>query len=473
MWPSVTHLGSGSGGSWFSSQFCFSQSFYEAVVSESPSISGVVAQWGEAYANRLLAEQHNSSGVHPLPGHCHVFAAAVDGIMNKAFDLAKMPSSKWYPYTISILKGTIGGVDAGRTYEERTGLKTATLCQMASLPPDAYVGSADGSISSVGVRVDGREIQYSVPLGFAADPLGNVEWSDHSNYTLGPTLLPLPLPANPTIGTVTAASSAAMGAICSKTMVEQLVAHIFDFAVRDCLWETDLEALAVPTDGSGSKAIFPQSYRFLDGGYTDNSAAAMAIARMQRDCDFGGDGNGGGSGNLDCSAMPRLVIVDHDAKGDTSIGPQKSEFFSSSRLFQPPAGTATINHWSAVQTDKFLAPLATVFNEPFPPLSAFQSYSAGGVSKFWNGTLTTVDNAFYGVTGGQRVRVALFSPLFNEPLTPALDEHGILTHDHVAAYTALFNSTYANRAEAQAVAIRPLLHEFLTAPIEPDLAGDE
>ena len=59
------------------------------------------------------------------------------------------------------------------------------------------------------------------------------------------------------------------------------------------------------------------------------------------------------------------------------------------------------------------------------------------------------------------VRVALVNPQIDVPLTPGLSKHGFLTRDDAAAYARLFTQTYASPADAQAVAVAPLLHGFL------------
>ena len=474
LWPQVTHLASGSGGSWFSSQLCFGERFYHNITRNDTSVYDLVKNWGAAYSLRLLAELANGTGTpRPLHGRCHLVDGALDSIASWAFDHTKLPSAQWEPFTATILRGNVdalGGSDAPRRYGVRSGLRTATLLQMLSLPPDTYLTEPDGTLRSVDLLVDGAPIEYAVPLGFAADASGHLEWSHHVHAHVNLSVAgdvdgggaqagaraPLPLPSDPTVATVTAGSSAAMGAIASFAMVDQITPRLLRWAVRDCLKDTGLESLAVPTDGAAAAAAFP-TYRFLDGGYTDNSAVAMALARMQRDC---ADGHGSGpapSGTaLDCDAVPSLVIVDHDSRGSM-------EDFSSQRLFRPPAGTPTINHWSAPDP-KLLAPRATVFNATFPDASQFAHYpgTAGGTpSQFWNGTVLTADNPWYGVRGGQRVRVALVNPLFSTPLTPAQTFRGIFTRDDAAAYARLFEQTYAHDADAQSAAVAPLLHAFL------------
>ena len=459
-WPRVTHLTTGSGSSWFSSQFCYGEAFHEAVTSDTVSVHSFIEQWAQNYSLRLLGEQAGGVPLKPLHGRCHVADAVLDKLATWAFDHTKMPSTQWEPYTATILRDEVDHL-TDRRFGVRSGLRTATLMQMLSLSPDSYLSKPDGSLSRINLLANGQPIQYAVPLAFAADAHGRLEWSHHVHAHVNLSITsdepglpdhPLILPSDPAIRTVTAGSSAALGALSSYDMVMQMTPRITHWIVKDCLEDTGLEGLGVPMNGAASLADYP-TYRFLDGGYTDNSAVGMAVARMQRDCGYSAAATGFTSTGLDCSATPTLIIVDHDKPGRLSG-------FSSERLFRPPAGTGIINHWSPPDPH-LLAPLASIFAEAYPNTASFLSYGAHGVSQFWNGTVTTIDNAWYGVKGGMIIRVALVNPQLDVPLTPGQTVHGLFTRDDAVAYARLFTQTYASLADEQAAAVAPLLHTFL------------
>ena len=51
-----------------------------------------------------------------------------------------------------------------------------------------------------------------------------------------------------------------------------------------------------------------------------------------------------------------------------------------------------------------------VFEEAYPAAHEWAAYEAYNPSRFWAGTLTTVDNPWYGVKGGMKLRVLLIQP---------------------------------------------------------------
>ena len=132
---------------------------------------------------------------------------------------------------------------------------------------------------------------------------------------------------------------------------------------------------------------------FIDGGYTENTGAAVGLARMQRECGLGvgapsSAGQGGGKWRpmkgerprppqygLDCSSVPQLIIIDHSAPSEPS---------ASINLFRAPPGTPTIGSWGSPEpTFGWTIPAPTIFDASFPAEGAFLSYGVSGGSRFW------------------------------------------------------------------------------------------
>ena len=88
-WPRVTHLGGASGGYWFGSQFVYSSSFYQGVVSEEMSIKDYVAKWGREYEKVQVQAIENGAywaggpdwekGLSPV---CRPLVAVMDSILD-------------------------------------------------------------------------------------------------------------------------------------------------------------------------------------------------------------------------------------------------------------------------------------------------------------------------------------------------------------------------------------------------------
>ncbi len=449
-WPRVTHLSSNSGGSWFSSMFAYDSAFHEAVVGEG-ALSDVISAYATSLAEAYAARQASIATWQPRTGFftlCAAFDVAISTVANLFINFGADVPASWQPYTEAVLAAADSAMPASTYSSAPRANLSATLIQMAALPPDAHL-EISGSSASASLLVDGGAIQYAVPIALAVDATGAREWRYNSAATLsvqGSSPAALSLPADPTIGMMTASSSAAAGCLTSSTMTGQAISPLAAALLGQCL--PVLEAHGVPIDGSSSVAVFPQSYRLVDGGYADNSGVAMGLARLQSDC---------AHATVDCLVEPpKIVLVDHGQEGDDA---------STRKLFRMPASQQTvltqaggaITHWSAA-IPSMLAPLATIFDADYPSSTGFTSYGSGA-SLYWRGTLTTLANQWYGVTGGLVVDVLILHPRTTQQLVPAAS-YRVSTPAEQQQYAAAFTTEYASEAAAQAAALAPVLSSF-------------
>eukprot|EP00966_Prymnesium_polylepis_P170625 3944333-Prymnesium_polylepis.1 len=283
----------------------------------------------------------------------------------------------------------------------------------------------------------------------------------------------------PHISTVTAASSAALGPIGSPSMLEFVtdsltrtmplpnsqaellrsgVAAAFgsEGLVEECLPEL-LEELAVPLHDAAS----PSGFRLLDGTFGENMGAANAISRLQQDCESGG------GGSFDCSAVPSLIAVDHSPGGAIESNPETG---GSLPILFTGHPTPTSGFGGFVRQ-----PSPIVFAEHFPAKGEWMRYEGVQRSTFWFGVLTTVDNMWYSIKGGMRLRVLLVRPTwqFSTSITSGGVLGGTLTLPLPdlskgpfpffggEAAREYFAQKYAPKAANEAAAVLPILRPFL------------
>lgn len=191
-------------------------------------------------------------------------------------------------------------------------------------------------------------------------------------------------------------------------------------------------------------------FRFIDGAYSDDTGAAMALAQMQADCR---------AGELDCSGdVPyRLLILD-----DATYEPLRNLMAGRgcpnnticpadySLSFWLPGGPAR--------------PSAQIFAESFPE-SGWKTYAVANAytgegevtgsvtSKYWKGTLTTVDNKWYGVLGGDKVSVIYLSSNYEDSQAPMM-----IPANNAATF---FQNVYAPMAVSQLSGGEPVIRKWL------------
>jgi len=403
--------------------------------------------------------------------------------------IAEFPYFKLLPYVAaSILKNSINDVNTATYKTKNHTLAQTTLVQVAALPPDAWTSydKSYGRTSRVALQAtmtDGAVMDFSeghgkaLPVAFTSLNSAEHGWTYNkdiaklsvvpqcpyegpaSHKSLNPfrrntckkapfnppTATELALPEHPLLAELTAASGAATG-FAGSPMVYKRAADSLNSAlpkalrplldpvleqVQDCM-PFGLQGMGPPmlSDGDNtvenSESMNKVLYRYLDGGYAENTAVPMTLAKAQSDCR-----DPVKSQTLDCSgdAPISLVLVndgDHTALstgfGNMSAGdPLHSLFHDSAK----PVGSWVPGMWNLVDV-----PSPTIFAETFPGAEEWMPYNEveatrvlkmdGGhldfkkaprniTSYVWSGVLTTVENKYYGVVGGQKVRALIFS----------------------------------------------------------------
>lgn len=500
-WSTVSHLTSNSGGNWFASQFVYSKNFYSKVTDPNIDIGEVVATWGAQYELTVAAAMDANLEVFTVfdaatsrVPPCPKAAQIIENIMVPLSNSVGLPAAKWMPFNALLLGYEIPDIASLRYgHRNMSGLVTATLVQQTTLPPDAWtsgkataslmVTSADGHAGS-----EFNTSHATLPIAHVVRPSGASTWYTGSNVNSISRVTgsgkhektePLPLLDSaepPLLLEVAAASSSAYGGLGSPMIVDALVKDKLPLAeqriVKMCL-PLGIETIAAPllapeTDvvDSSSRRLAPLpssdfEFRFLDGCYADDTGAAMALAQMQADCR---------AEELDCSGeVPyRLLILD-----DYSYDPLRN-LMAGSVTGSCPNNTIcpSTGYWSPAH------PSAQIFSESFPQTgwktyAVADAYNGQGkahqgniTSKYWEGTLTTVDNKWFGVVGGDKVSVIYLSSNYENSdipmIIPAFSENsGSNMLPQVNAST-FFRNVYAPMAVSQLTGGEPVIRKWLT-----------
>merc|ERR1712216_160843 len=259
--------------------------------------------------------------------------------------------------------------------------------------------------------------------------------------------MPLPLPENPLLAEVTAASGCATGFAASPTVYgtisKKFVKIVTDnpflwilkplFHNIEACWPYGSQILGVPMTGadvSVANAEQTAPFRYLDGGYAENTALPLTLAKAQRDCK---------AGLLQCKKPIKAILVndgnhtaEHTGFGEMkAMDPLRALFSSSGR--QP--GT-----WVEGMLTTVKVPSQTIFKESYPAESEWKPYNRvphiqtkgiGPLAKkvplnvtsyYYSGLFTTVENKFYGIEAGHRVHLLVLSLDIPGFIWPALGD---------------------------------------------------
>jgi hypothetical protein len=541
----VTHLGGNSGGSFFTNQFLFSKGFFDNVTDAAIPLDVVVTDWlathvaalrGLMEKNGPLQKEFGSIGLlKPENGCAGLNFLQMDLVFPALSKAAKFPL-RWLPLVAAaVLKHSLGEqLPAGSTTyaDVNSTLPGVTMVSQVALPPDAWTSHNQAightNISSLyaklknGSIVDFAASGRAVPAAFVTGGPGKHGWeysTDIESLLIAPKcpfkhdpifkrcskppyepveFAPLPLPPNPLIAEVVAASGGATGFAASPSAYGS-VAHKFEKYVTKGLgiltkpvwdkviscWPYGAQILSppmLPPHSSVAESEDNVPYRYMDGGYAENTALPMTLAKVQQDCK---------GGVLDCSEPIRLILVNDGNISTNHTGPScctakdplKSLFHDPSR----PVGSYVNGMVSTVQV-----PVQTVFAEEFPDVSDWKQYNEfpskrkvhplnpashewvqeNIKSMTWSGILTTVDNQQFGVSGGQKVHLLIFSlevpgiiwpGLFDPDQTELVSPGHLRLADGAVMKDADLIAGHAPMAKAQAEAVVPVLEEFFAA----------
>ena len=464
----VTHVGSNSGGNWFSSQFFYSKRFYDEVTDPSRDLAAFVTAWGATYEEAMKVavdsgmawatsfDAGSFSKLHPL---CQHLADDIEKLLGP-LDSRDFPAQDWLPYIATMLKAWIPDIET-LFYNTRafTGLKNATLIQQVTVPPDAFLDDSTIATRSIeyapGYSPNTTSSAYVLPIAHVHPPpaddgsISKSLWLYSENILnitaktggLRKTEINLLEKRNTLLIEVTGASSAAAGLLASPAMAEEYAPGIASNPVDNC-WPLGLELLATPmlvegyTLPTGQDAINAtvnaddMNYRLLDGGYIDNTNAAFTLARMQAECAATSEG---------CDEYTMIIAGD---------AVQNTVFFNP----EFPPGS-----FIGPSLKGFNGPIPTIFSREHPstdeliPYATVPMYNSTSLatSYYWTGELTTVANEWFGVQGGAKVKLLYFAGDW-DPIVVAGTQAALL-----------FSEVYAPSVVAQAEGAAPIIEAFL------------
>ena len=174
------------------------------------------------------------------------------------------------------------------------------------------------------------------------------------------------------------------------------------------MYQQGFQYLSAPTEENNPSTLSPWDplYRYMDGGYTDGTGIAVAIASMQKSCIED-------PLKYDCTKGLRLSnIVDNGAEATVSGGRNSiPRFFSNCNC-----GNSNFDNIG-------MAPDLQIFAEEFQSdlngtgweLYSTKNYLFGNnadptLSYAWRGKVTTVSNKAYGITAGMNVDLIVIYP---------------------------------------------------------------
>ena len=517
-WPAVTHVGGASGGAWFANQFAYSKGFYEAVLGGEP-LEDVLIDWGArfgaAHAGAVAAgaawTSNNTDAALAANPVCAGFLAEHEAFQQQySTNVGFAGVWNWFHYAHAMFGGWIDDAETARVGRDNmTGLATATVVTMLSVPADAYLnGSRRLAVRDAPYVGDGEApanlSALLVPAALAAPPGGRpAAWI--VNDQLGPLTARVGsgaaaaiLPDTPTVLEVLAATGAASASLASRTWLREdlangaaplpwLPAALADYALLDYLADhclplalethagplladgADLSAAAL---GSADEADFrafqdATTYRLADGGFNENTGAPSILARMQRDCD---------DGALDCSGAHKLLIVDSSGFYTTPLffggGYPAGDVFEawdtripSIQIFAepPPADEAA---WPAYAESEYPT---TELLGPATGL-AFDGNTTTVRATYWTGRATTVENAWFGVKGGDAVDVLILRGNTAVLDVPQGTDRGVPS-TVPAAWQAAWSDLYGPLARDQSDGARGVIAAWLGGGLAPGAAA--
>ena len=482
-WNNVTHVGGVSGGSWFATQFTFSEGFSEDVLGKSGmSVSQVVGKWGEGYELRMQAAIEHAilndmSFNAGKPSRTCVagrdIQSAIDRVLNELMTVLDWPSSNWHPYVQELLSSYDATMGHAKMDAARFGpMRHAQLITGLSLPPDSWdnTGTKDTTLDlglpKSAQAFDAFPLAYVSHTNGTGNDAGGWQLTSEAHLTLTQGAgakkvhAPLILPEAPTVAQISGGSSSAAGFLGSKQMTMNVVSSILGSmnlrptvrtsiknAIRACL-PLGFQNTSSPVLDDPPNALPAPSFRYIDGGFTETTSLGWTLSQMQMDC-------ASPASAYDCSMGFSSMVL--------SAGEATLSHLSLSTIFANDdniVGEVVPSPSAAFSGD---APSNRLFAEAFPEPSewiAYSDYTTTGkdgttkhaISKYWKGVVTTVDNPYYKLRAGDKVELLIFAaetPAANAVIAPG------------RGAGALFHRVYGPYAEQQAIDGKRVLDQVL------------
>jgi len=290
----------------------------------------------------------------------------------------------------------------------------------------------------------------------------------------------LALPSDPLLGETTSGSSSAAALFGSpsmtKTALDLIGAGALEIGLAMQCMPLGLEKVSSPAIQGCNAEEAQQSqwaphYRFSDGAFTDNTALTWTVSKMQADC---------AASKIDCEDGIRIILVNDEWLDYSYLSSSLRKLFKSTNSsdtqyttpgnFCPPsiefpAPKPSSNIFAETfPSDEEWTPYAEFTYTPPPrnpsdtngvrPQNAADQGKAtpSSTSLYWEGTVTTVDNPYFGVSGGQKVHLLVFEtqpPKIDAIIVPGL------------AAPRAFQDVYGPIAASQAEGAAPIISKFL------------
>jgi hypothetical protein len=522
----VSYMGANSGGNWLLTQMLWSESFYGSITSTKP-IEQVITEFGATYSAAMTAggvkqalkaslrdrvfDANNMVTSRLTVGFARyidrVFTTCprgedfIDHNLDLLINLAGMPAKDWASWVEVMMTDAIPDV-AGAKYDlERKGLPgDITYVQQVALPPDVWLKDpSDWKAKMILNFTDPAETAKWKANPTMALPIAHYSTKDehgwlyhaginrfkvradpaHANVRFQRWAV-VDLPADPKIVDITASSSAAGGFIASPTLLQaqswfpdrlsNFWAGCFDKVFRD---------LAVPQPdmvdvdqylGIAGRLDFSPRYRFIDGGFVDNTALASTIGKVAADNPeqtylgkfihfdidetFGENRvealftlpsrpRVGRNWNSGCNTQGEYCL-NSNARGQhnaNNIGRPSSLIFAETVPDHATEYTAYAD-WSWVEAPNWPTSMAT----------KAAGFFKTSTSYYFTKRLTTVENKFYKVPAGKTLDLLVFS--LNIPKPDVIIAAGNVLDD-------LWETVYGPIAKAQAEGATPVIKAFI------------
>ena len=396
-----------------------------------------------------------------------------------------------------------------------------TLVQQVAMPPNAWTGAVgEGLVADLNVHFTDKVLQTTWKShGTMALPIAHYSTKTTSGWMMNkdveslsvtvhkePSFLSLNdllsnadctkdieettteihLPTAPSLLEVTASSSGAGGFVASPALLRSQ-AFLPKFA-RIAHWlvqctASSLVDLSVPqrgmVDHETNNAAFP-TFRFIDGGFVENTALASTIGKLHAD-------------NPTETHLGNFIHFDLDTPfydGDDL----KSHVAA---LFSMRDGEVPNQVDKACNTPKELCidpaapgqknaqnigrPVSTIFENVWPdvhneredewteyashedcrrPLLKFADECTTIKSYYWKGTMTTIENKWYGVPAGLKLELLVFAS--NEPTsTIMVGNNNMGDTGQAVGGRAMWESVYGPIAKEQAEGAEQVIKDFL------------
>jgi len=443
--PQLRVISSVSGGSWFSTQYAFSQAFFDAVNMRAPR--DVYREWLTKYYQILepLKKQKTELLQMELQGMQSLLKVLDSLGLSKEVQLlstAVVSSFSWEVFVGMMidayhpqLSNSSAEVPPGHLDVDLlvcTAISQGSILARNSYtrvtvdevtPPETFIPAAwhVPAKSSQGSQATWWSPKYKISSMQVHEPCPLCVLRRRRRSPLSTGL------ATPTVGQAAAMSSAAAGILGTTSLLGDAAAkrdlRLTGEALQLTMNRINLQGMGVcagPLPNDRPRGCDYPSVRLIDGGYADNSGIATVIAKLQNE--------------LGIAVTLKVVALDSNQLSGTKEESQQLSGWGG--LFSGPASTNLYGAQDHPISNQIFSESLEAADIPGTDLN-HSSLGAHQNFTLSHGTYTTVANTLYGVKAGQKVE--MLGLHINSVLsTILLDEGDTVTNK----YTELAQATY-------------------------------